>query len=76
MCLTWSWDREQSNPSIPTKIIECYNCRGLGHVSFDYPSPKEAKKAMQTTYTDSNGSDSLTLKTIGMNNKTILILLL
>ena len=26
--------------------IECFNCGGLGHLSSDYPSPKDIKKSM------------------------------
>ena len=29
--------------------IECFNCGGLGHLSSDYPSPKDIKKSMQAT---------------------------
>ena len=28
------------------KKIECFNCGRLGHLSYDYPSPKDIKKSM------------------------------
>ena len=40
------------------KKIECYNCEGLGHYANDCPSPKDAKKFMQSTRSDIDSEES------------------
>lgn len=43
-------------------MIECFNCGGLRHVSSNCSSPKDIKKLMQATWSDtkSNEKDPLT----------------
>ena len=36
------------------KKIECFNCGGLGHYVNDYASPKDIKKSMQATWSDTD----------------------
>lgn len=54
--------KEKEKGSSKGKTIECYKCGALRLVSSNHPSPKDVKKSIQATWsnTDSNESDSLT----------------
>ena len=41
------------------KKVECFNCGGVRHYSQDCPSPKDIKKFMQATMSDSNFEESV-----------------
>lgn len=43
------------------KKIECFNCGGLGHFFIHFPSPKDIKKSMQTTWSDTNSKKKVIL---------------
>ena len=45
---------DEGKSSFKGKKIERYNCRGLGHCANDCPSLKDAKKSMQTIWSDTD----------------------
>ncbi|KAL6323752.1 hypothetical protein AAG906_002220 [Vitis piasezkii] len=49
---------EKRKGSSKGKKIESFNCGGLGHYAQDCPSPKDAKKSMQATWSDTKSEES------------------
>ena len=43
------------------KKFECFNCGGLGYQAQDSPSLKDAKKSMQTKWSDTNYEESASI---------------
>ena len=59
----WKRPNEQSSKetdkgSSKCKKIECFNSGGLGHIAIDYSNPKDIKKSMQTTWSDTDFEES------------------
>ena len=50
--------KEKDKGSSKCKKIECFNSGGLGHIAIDYSNPKDIKKSMQTTWSDTNFEES------------------
>ena len=42
------------------KKVEYFNCGGLGK-AHDYPSPKDIKKSMQATWSDTDSEESASI---------------
>ncbi|KAL6349858.1 hypothetical protein AAG906_001745 [Vitis piasezkii] len=49
--------KRKEKGSSKDKKIECFNCGGLRHYAHDCPSPKDIKKFMQTTWSDTNSEE-------------------
>ena len=49
---------DKGKGSFKGKKIECFKCGGLGHYANDCPSPKDAKKFMQSTRSDIDSEES------------------
>ena len=50
--------KEKDKGSSKCKKIECFNSGGLGHIAIDYSNPKDIKKSMQTTWSDTDFEES------------------
>ena len=49
---------EKRKGSSKGKEIKFYNCGSLGHYAHNCPSPKDVKKSMQATLSDTNYEES------------------
>ena len=54
---------EKRKGSSKGKKVECFNYRCLGHYAQDFPSPKDAKKSMQATWSDSHSGKKKNVST-------------
>ena len=50
--------KENDKGSSKCKKVECFNCRSLRHFATNCPSPKDIKKSMQATWSDTNSEEN------------------